>query len=127
MILCINFQNLLFTSLYIAFKVFWQLYYFIMKHSSEQLQAFDVQFLLFYSLFLIQIGQCDGDPETIMCLCMFLLFCIQSQQLWPWPDGQFTKPHFFLGKLEQAATQYFVHIPLLVTDNSSRMIQWKGG
>ena len=25
---------------------------------------------------------------------------------------------FFLGKLEQAVNQYFVHIPLLVTDNN---------
>ena len=34
----------------------------------------------------------------------------------------------FLGKLEQAVNQYFVHILLLVTDNNpSRMIQRKGG
>ena len=31
---------------------------------------------------------------------------------------QFTKPHFFLGKLEQAVNQYFVHILSLVTDNT---------
>ena len=28
------------------------------------------------------------------------------------------KPHFFLGKLEQAVIQYFVHILSLVTDNN---------
>ena len=28
------------------------------------------------------------------------------------------KPHFFLGKLEQAVKQYFVHILSLVTDNN---------
>ena len=28
-------------------------------------------------------------------------------------------PHFFLGKLEQAVNQYFVHILKLVTDNDS--------
>ena len=33
--------------------------------------------------------------------------------------GQFTWPHFFLGKLEQAIIyQYFVHILSLVTDNN---------
>ena len=41
-----------------------------------------------------------------------------SQQLWSWRDGQFTKPHFFLGKLEQAVNQYFVHILSLVTGNN---------
>ena len=30
---------------------------------------------------------------------------------------QFTQPHFFLGKLEQAVNQYFVHILSVVTDN----------
>ena len=35
-----------------------------------------------------------------------------------WGDGQFTEPHSFLGKLEQAVNQYFMHILLLVTDNS---------
>ena len=33
-------------------------------------------------------------------------------------DGQFTYPHFFLGKLEQAVNHYFVHIISLVTDNN---------
>ena len=32
----------------------------------------------------------------------------------------------FLGKLEQAVNQYFMHILWLVTDNNpSRMIQWE--
>ena len=36
-------------------------------------------------------------------------------------DGQFTLPLFFLGKLEQAVNQSFVHrILSLVTDNSVR-------
>ena len=35
---------------------------------------------------------------------------------------------FFLGRLEQAVYQYFMHIPLLVNDNNpSWMIQRKGG
>ena len=35
---------------------------------------------------------------------------------------------FFLGKLEQAVNQYFVHILSLVIDNNpSEMIRWKGG
>ena len=35
------------------------------------------------------------------CLSVLLLY-VPSQQLWSWRDSQFTKPHFFLGKLEQA-------------------------
>ena len=41
-----------------------------------------------------------------------LLRYVPSQQLWSWQDGQFTLPHFFLGKLEQAVNQYFVHTVL---------------
>ena len=39
----------------------------------------------------------------------FVVLC-PSQQLWSSRDGQFDKPHFFLGKLDQAVNQYFVHI-----------------
>ena len=57
-----------------------------------------------------------------------LLLYVPSQQLWSWQDCQFTLPHFFLGKLEQAVNQNFVHILSLVTDNNpSWMIQRKGG
>ena len=35
-----------------------------------------------------------------------LLLYVPSQKLWSWQDGQFTLPHFFLGKLEQAVHQY---------------------
>ena len=56
-----------------------------------------------------------------------LLLYVPSQKLWSWRDGQFTSPHFFLGKLEQAVNQYFVHILSLVTDNNpSWMIQRRG-
>ena len=41
-----------------------------------------------------------------------------AMSLWPWWDGKFTQPHFYLGKLEQAVNQYFVHILSLVTDNN---------
>ena len=41
-----------------------------------------------------------------------------SQQLWSCPDGQFTKPHFFLCKLDKAVNEYFVHILSLVTDKN---------
>ena len=47
-----------------------------------------------------------------------LLLYVPSQQLWSLRDGQFTYPHIFLGKLEQAVNQYFVHILSLVTDNN---------
>ena len=57
-----------------------------------------------------------------------LLLYVPSQQLWSWRNGQFTQPHFFLDKLEQAVNQYLLHILSLVTDNNpSRMIQQKGG
>ena len=41
-----------------------------------------------------------------------------SQQLWSLRDCQFTWPHFFLGKLEQAVNQYLVHILSLVAENN---------
>ena len=54
----------------------------------------------------------------VMFVCLFvLLLYVPSQQLWSWQDGQFTQPHFFLGKLDQAVTK-FVHILSLVTDNN---------
>ena len=33
------------------------------------------------------------------CLFLFFFLYIPSQQLWSWWDGQFTLPHFNLGKL----------------------------
>ena len=56
--------------------------------------------------------------ENLFVLFVLLLY-VPSQQLWSWRDGQFTYPHFFLGKLEQAVNQYFVHILSFVTDNPS--------
>ena len=57
--------------------------------------------------------------ESYQTITLFVLVLyVPSQQLWSWRDGQFTKQHFFLGKLEQAVNQYFVHILSLVTDNS---------
>ena len=39
-------------------------------------------------------------------VCLFvLLLNVPSQQLWSLRDGQFTEPHFFLGRLEQAVNQ----------------------
>ena len=51
-------------------------------------------------------------------LVLFLWFValLPSKQQWSCRDGQFTLPHFFLGKLELAAHKYFVHILSLVTD-----------
>ena len=69
------------------------------------------------------VSQSDGSFEHTkhMFVCLFvLLLYAPSQQLWPWRDSQFTLPHFFLGKLEQAVNQYFVHIISLVTDNNPR-------
>ena len=47
-----------------------------------------------------------------------LLLNVASQQLWAWRCDQFTKPHIFLGKHEQAVNQCFVHILSFVTDNN---------
>ena len=67
-------------------------------------------------------------PSLSFSLFVCLFLYVPSQQLRSWPDGQFTKPHFFLGKLEQAVNQYFVHILSLVNEyNPSWMIQRKGG
>ena len=64
----------------------------------------------------------------LLFVLFILLLYVPSQQLWSWRDVQFTYPHFFLGKLEQAVNQYFVHILSLVTDNNpSWTIQRKGG
>ena len=60
----------------------------------------------------------ENQCSVFMRICLFLLLYIPSQQLWSWQDGQFTSPHFFLGNLEQAVNQYFVHILSLVTDKN---------
>ena len=54
-------------------------------------------------------------------VCFVLLLYVPSQQLLSWRDCQFAIPYFFLGKLEQAVNQYFVHIHVLslVTDNNT--------
>ena len=50
-----------------------------------------------------------------LAFCLFvLLLYVPRQPLWSWRNGQFTYPHFYLGKLEQAVNQYFVHILSLV-------------
>ena len=56
----------------------------------------------------------DVIVRLMLFVCLFLLLYVPSQQLWSWRGGQFTLPHFFLGKLEQAVNQYFVHILSLV-------------
>ena len=38
-------------------------------------------------------------------VCLFLMLYVPSQQLWSLRDGQFTWPHLFLGRLEQAVNQ----------------------
>ena len=57
--------------------------------------------------------------SLILYFCLFLLLYVPSQQLWSLRYGQFTFPWaLFLGKLEQAVNQYFVHILSLVTGNN---------
>ena len=61
----------------------------------------------------------------------FCLFCCFTSQVNSYGQGgMVSSPNhtFFLGKLEQAVNQYFLHILSLVTDNNrSWMIQRKGG
>ena len=58
------------------------------------------------------------EKQENLFVC-FVALC-PSQQLWSWLDGQFTLPHFSLGKLEQAVNQYFVHILSLVTEENKK-------
>ena len=45
---------------------------------------------------------------SLVIVCLFVLFLyVPTQQLWSWRDGQFTKPPFFLDKLEQAVNTHF--------------------
>ena len=71
------------------------------------------------------------NKQTRTKVFLFVLFCcLTSQVNSNGHGGTVSSPNhtFFLGKLEQAVNQYFVHILPLVTDNnSSLMIQRKGG
>ena len=55
----------------------------------------------------------------LMCICLFC--CFTSQVNSYGHGGTVSSPDhtFFLGKLEQAFNQYFVHILSLVTDNNT--------
>ena len=49
---------------------------------------------------------CQCLTKRTLGLYLFvLLLYVPSQQLWSLRDGQFTYPHFFLGRLEQAVNQ----------------------
>ena len=54
--------------------------------------------------------------KPVFCFFVLLLY-VPSNQLWSWRDGP-PNHTFFLGKLEQAVNQYFMHILSLVTDNN---------
>ena len=52
---------------------------------------------------------------------MFCLFCSFTSQVNNYGHGgtvSSPNPTFFLGKLEEAVNQYFMHILFLVTDNN---------
>ena len=55
---------------------------------------------------------------VLQCFACFVALN-PNQTLWSLWDGQSPNFSFFLGKLEQAVNQYFVHILLLVTDSNS--------
>ena len=56
----------------------------------------------------------------MMMMILFCLFCCFKSQVNSYGHGgTVSSPyHTFLGKLEQAVNQYFVHILSLVTDNN---------
>ena len=57
--------------------------------------------------------------ECIVCLFVCLFCCFTSQVNSYGHGGSVSSPnHIFLGKLEQAVHQYFVHILSFVTDNN---------
>ena len=60
----------------------------------------------------------DFDSNVISVIC--LICCFMSQVNSYGNGGAVSSPNhtFFLGKLEQAVNQYFVHILSLVTDNN---------
>ena len=61
-------------------------------------------------------GDLNGFPD-IKPFMKFCLFCCFTSQVNSYGHGgTVSLPHFFLGKLEQAINQYFVHILSLVTD-----------
>ena len=55
--------------------------------------------------------------QKVLFLCSFLCCVALPVYVPSMGNGQFTKPHFYLGKLEQVVNQYYVHILSLVTDN----------
>ena len=61
------------------------------------------------------------EPIIFLPVHLFCLFCCFTSQVNSYGHGgTVSSPNhtFFLGKLEQAVNQYFVHILLLVTDNN---------
>ena len=73
---------------------------------------------------------CDNESIYVWFVCFCLFCCFTSQGNCYGHGGTVSSPNhtLFLGKLEQAVNQYFMHILWLVTDNNpSWMIQRKGG
>ena len=72
--------------------------------------------------YAISLRQKEAFPFVChLFVCFVLLLYVPSQQLWSWWDGQFTYPHFFQGKLEQALCTYF---RLLLT---ATLLEWFSG
>ena len=72
------------------------------------------------------LGRLNRKLSEVLCLFRFFMSQVNSYG----HGGTVSSPNhtFFLGKLEQAVNQYFVHILSLVPDNNpSSMIQQKGG
>ena len=71
-----------------------------------------------YSFFSKKISLCVAEIILVMFVCLFC--CFTSQVNSYGHGGTVSSPNhtFFLGKLEQAVNQYFVHILSLVIDNN---------
>ena len=114
----------------------------ILLYVLQYVQIFRLYFYMYCNMFqyldftVICTAVCANIEMIILLYVLryvqICLFCCFTFQVNSYGHGgtyrQFTLPRFFLGKLEKAVNQYFVHILSLVTDNNpSWMIQRNGG
>ena len=75
---------------------------------------------MIHHLLYLRLTTCNNSKRAITYL-FICLFCCFTSQVNSYGHGRtVSSPNhtFFLGKLEQAVNQYFVHILSLVTDNN---------
>ena len=86
-----------------------------------------INFLMLEPNYMIQEKHVQKNFPSLLatvCLFVFLLY-VPSQQLWSLRDSQFTLPHFFLGRLEQAVnSNSCTYFRLLLT---TTILEWISG